>query len=353
MWTRSDRDLDIERARGTAAKKTTNQQITIKVEPDLDKKNLRNGYKPVYANDLDVIVISSDSESEPEKRSSVKKEDVMGNLRVGLMATRTKVKGKARNRAHPVLNANPIAFDRESFVQESGTVWTDSEIKSFVIDGDLQVTTELWVKRVEYLSEIPYIFPIPKVATAFIIDLRDEKFLIPTSESDPTPQRIDALIKSKVCSFSADNKIFFLNDWVIFFITRTVGRVGAENRIQLPVCVFNQEMNASCAVDHGSLVKVAMHAQKSTPSFLTLHAMTLILSHGAKFLLPNKPPELLSEAVLNNGLQRAHLFQILISTVINVFSPLDFWMFVEQNALLLIILGGDVQVNLGWKKKSL
>jgi hypothetical protein len=185
----------------TTAKKTTFQQIIIKVEPDLDKKILRNGNKPVCADDSDVIVISSDSE--PEKQTRVKKEDVRVKNE-GLTATRTKAKGKARNRAIPVLkaNLNPTAFDRGLFIQESGTVWTDSEIKSFVLEGDLQVTTELWVKRVEYLSEIPYTFPIPKVATAFIIDLQDEKFLIPTSESDPTPRRIDALIKSKVRGLS-------------------------------------------------------------------------------------------------------------------------------------------------------
>jgi hypothetical protein len=189
-------------------KKTTFQQINIKVEPDIDKKNLpvRHGNKPVCTDDSDVIVISSDSESEPEKQTRVKKEDVRVKVEAveGLTATRTKAKGKARNRAIPVLKANPTvtAFDRGLFIQESGTVWTDSEIKSFVLEGDLQVTTELWVKRVEYLSEIPYTFPIPKVATAFIIDLQDEKFLIPTSESDPTPRRIDTLIKSKVRGFS-------------------------------------------------------------------------------------------------------------------------------------------------------
>ena len=79
------------------------------------------------------------------------------------------------------------AFDHGSFIQESGTVWTDSVITSFVIEGDLQVTAELWIKHVEYLSEIPYIFPIPKVATAFIVDLQDEKFFVPKSESNPTP----------------------------------------------------------------------------------------------------------------------------------------------------------------------
>jgi len=158
-----------------------------------------------------VIVISSDSDSGRKPRG--KKEDVRVKLE-GLTAA-TKAKGKARNRAIPVPKTSLLpgkAFDHGSFILESQTVWTDSEITSFVIEGDLQVTAELWVKRVEYLSEIPYTFPIPKVATAFIIDLQDEKFLIPKSESDPTPRRPDALIKSKVRCLTT--KILALNDRV-------------------------------------------------------------------------------------------------------------------------------------------
>ena len=181
----------------TAVKKTTFRQVVIKVEPHLDKKDLRHGNKPAQrVDDSDVIVISSDSESEKQSRVPVEKKGFKVKLEG---PTAAQAKGKARNRAIPVLKTSPTAFDPRSFIQESETIWTDSEITSFVIEGNLQVTAELWVKRVEYLSEIPYTFPIPKVATAFIIDLQDENFLIPKSESDPTPRRPDALIKSKVC----------------------------------------------------------------------------------------------------------------------------------------------------------
>ena len=164
-----------------AVKNTTFQQVAIKVEPYLDKKGLQHGDKPMSVDDSDVIVIFSDSESEKQSRVPVKKEGF--KVKLEEPATAIKAKGKACNRAIPVVKTNSTAaFDRES-----ETVWTDSEITSFVIEGKLQVTAELWVKRVEYLSEIPYAFPIPKVPTAFIVDLQDEKFLIPKSESDPTP----------------------------------------------------------------------------------------------------------------------------------------------------------------------
>src|SRR5277367_2143501 len=168
----------------------------IKVKPSLDKKDLWHGNKPAFS-DSDVIVISLDSESESKLR--VKKEDA--RLRLKGPTVRAKPRGKVRNRAIPVADINATsneAFDRGSFIQVSQTAWTDSDITSFVIEGDLQVTAELWVKRVEYLSEIPYIFPIPKVATAFIIDLQDKKFLIPKSESDPTSD-----VRARALKFSS------------------------------------------------------------------------------------------------------------------------------------------------------
>ena len=116
----------------------------IKVEPNLDKKNLWHGNKPAFGGS-DVIVISSDSETESKPR--VKKEDV--RLRLKEPTAQAKPRGNVRNRAIPAANTNATskeAFDRGSFFQESETAWTDSDITSFVIEGDLQVTGELWVK---------------------------------------------------------------------------------------------------------------------------------------------------------------------------------------------------------------
>jgi hypothetical protein len=196
-------DLNIGRTRlsitpvvNTIVKKPLFPPAGIKKEPNLDKRNLYHGDKQARANDSEVILISSDSDS--GRKPTVKKEDV----RVKLEGSKTaKGKGKVRNRVIPVPILSGRAFDQGLFIQESQTVWTDSEMTTFVIEGDLQVTAELWVKRVEYLSEIPYVFPIPKVATAFIVDLHHEKFLIPKSENDPTPRRPDWLIKSKVRCF--------------------------------------------------------------------------------------------------------------------------------------------------------
>ncbi|KAJ7358073.1 hypothetical protein DFH08DRAFT_1042869 [Mycena albidolilacea] len=51
-------------------------------------------------------------------------------------------------------------------LEVSDTLWADSEILLFVRIGDLRVTTEVTVQRMEYLTEFASLYPIPNVATA-------------------------------------------------------------------------------------------------------------------------------------------------------------------------------------------
>ncbi|KAK6978061.1 hypothetical protein R3P38DRAFT_3120609 [Favolaschia claudopus] len=70
------------------------------------------------------------------------------------------------------------------------------EFASAVWTGHHRVTQELTVKRIEYLEGLPSIFPIPKIPTAFVINLHDPEFDIvdPKTGQFYTP---DALIKNK------------------------------------------------------------------------------------------------------------------------------------------------------------
>src|SRR5271156_1232387 len=128
----------------TTVKKSPVPPVFIKAEPNLGKRDLYHGKKQTRVNnDSEVIVISSDSESGRKPR--VKKEDI----RAKLEGSKTKVKGKVRNHAIPApLPGLKAAFDHGLFIQESQTAWTDSEITSFVIEDDLQVTAELWVRAI-------------------------------------------------------------------------------------------------------------------------------------------------------------------------------------------------------------
>ncbi|KAJ7669620.1 hypothetical protein B0H14DRAFT_3178725, partial [Mycena olivaceomarginata] len=61
-------------------------------------------------------------------------------------------------------------------LEVSDTLWADPEILSFVRIGDLRVTTEVTVQRMEYLTEFASLYPIPDVATAFVIYAEDPRF---------------------------------------------------------------------------------------------------------------------------------------------------------------------------------
>jgi hypothetical protein len=150
--------------------------------------------------DKEVIELLSDSDDEIIMRV-VKKELPEPATKVKVpVAARKKLEGPEPAK-EGIKSSNLEAFDPLKFTQKSDTVWTDSDITSYRIDEVLQVTMGLQVDRVEYLSEIPNVWPVPQVSTAFIVDLRSSKFLqVRKSSTDPVsaPLRPDSLIKNKV-----------------------------------------------------------------------------------------------------------------------------------------------------------
>ncbi|KAJ6503975.1 hypothetical protein C8R45DRAFT_575169 [Mycena sanguinolenta] len=86
------------------------------------------------------------------------------------------------------------ASHHQDRLQESDLKWLDRNLSSRVSIGELQVTAELIVQRVEYLTDLPSLYPIPETPTAFVVDLQDPKFNIFKKGALCTP---DALIKNK------------------------------------------------------------------------------------------------------------------------------------------------------------
>ncbi|KAJ6614279.1 hypothetical protein B0H10DRAFT_2436035 [Mycena sp. CBHHK59/15] len=63
-------------------------------------------------------------------------------------------------------------------LHKSDTVWLDPHVSSMVRVVNMNLTSDsrTHIERLEYLSEIPTGFPVPRVPTAFIVDLSDPKF---------------------------------------------------------------------------------------------------------------------------------------------------------------------------------
>ncbi|KAG6886951.1 hypothetical protein C0992_001483 [Termitomyces sp. T32_za158] len=86
-------------------------------------------------------------------------------------------------------------FDPMDFIFPSDTQWHDPKVTSTVIKQKTHVTSSLTVKHIEYLTVIPSLWPIPKIPTAFIVDLCDPNYKI--FHSDGILYSPDALIKNK------------------------------------------------------------------------------------------------------------------------------------------------------------
>jgi hypothetical protein len=91
----------------------------------------------------------------------------------------------------------------ESKIVSIPTDWNDPSMESHVVyEGKpTDVTSHLKVERVELLASVPSLWPVPRVPTAYIVDLRHGNADFQENGKVIT---IDGLIKNKVCSNFCD-----------------------------------------------------------------------------------------------------------------------------------------------------
>ncbi|KAJ7798865.1 hypothetical protein B0H14DRAFT_3156736 [Mycena olivaceomarginata] len=87
-------------------------------------------------------------------------------------------------------------------LQKSDTAWLNEELSSRVRIREFQVTAEVTIERVEYLTKLPSLYPISEMPTAFVIDRQDPKFNITKNR---TMYTVEALIKPNPYKFGQDN----------------------------------------------------------------------------------------------------------------------------------------------------
>ncbi|KAG6825944.1 hypothetical protein H0H92_001763 [Tricholoma furcatifolium] len=94
-------------------------------------------------------------------------------------------------------------FNPSIFTLLSDTEWHETAITSLVVVESFKITSSLKVNRIEYLTEILSLWPILRTPTAFVLDLRHEKFkLFDKNGKLFTP---DALIKNKSAEAAIHN----------------------------------------------------------------------------------------------------------------------------------------------------
>ncbi|KAG6884190.1 hypothetical protein C0992_006788, partial [Termitomyces sp. T32_za158] len=87
-------------------------------------------------------------------------------------------------------------FDPADFILPSETDWQDPAITSTVINQKTRITSAITVDRIEYLTVLPSLWPIPRIPTAFVLDLRGSKYNF-LNKKTGKPFSPDALIKNK------------------------------------------------------------------------------------------------------------------------------------------------------------
>ena len=79
---------------------------------------------------------------------------------------------------------------------EASTNWLDENITSTVKQGPIKITRQCTVDAVEYISDLPSYWPVPRNKRAYVVDLSDTKFEV--YDKNNRLLTVDALIKNAV-----------------------------------------------------------------------------------------------------------------------------------------------------------
>jgi hypothetical protein len=81
-------------------------------------------------------------------------------------------------------------------LDEASSNWLDDGISSTVKQGPIKITRQCTVNAVEYISDLPSYWPVPRNKRAYVVDLSDPKFNI--YDKNGRLMTVDALIKNAV-----------------------------------------------------------------------------------------------------------------------------------------------------------
>ncbi|KAJ7434269.1 hypothetical protein B0H11DRAFT_2118810 [Mycena galericulata] len=175
---------------------TPRPAISVKAEPQPIRLPPPAGDSPIKMRTLteggrEVIEVLSDSESDAADSDSDL--EVMEVLQTTSRSSSTiptpcdagdvNVKGSEFEDPSEVSTTPPSPTDRvdelneDSELVESDTFWPD-EGKSFIITGKFRPTQKVTVDRLEYRDGPAAIYPIPRVRTAFVIDLSHRDYML-------------------------------------------------------------------------------------------------------------------------------------------------------------------------------
>ncbi|KAG6822985.1 hypothetical protein H0H92_011827, partial [Tricholoma furcatifolium] len=112
-----------------------------------------------------------------------------------------------------VSDSSDIDMSSEPDLERSSTVWLDSDVESQVTRRPQRLNHQLMVDELETVTGLPLYWPVPRVKTAYLLDLSSDEHNI--KDDNGNLLSVDALIKNKDQdswtggSGAADSKVSF------------------------------------------------------------------------------------------------------------------------------------------------
>ena len=197
--------------------------LDVKKEATAVEMGLNLAYQTLIEDNCEILeIISSDKETEQQLQSKyipskvddggASSDTVVGDL--GSSDIEDSDSEMHERDPHSFLNDYEASLGSDSDTRPDSddehegafpSIWLDSDIESTVKTGHFQLTRQRYVDVLEFLTDLPSYWPIPRDRRAYIIDLSDPKYDI--TDKNGKLLTVNALIKNAVSCF------FFWRNW--------------------------------------------------------------------------------------------------------------------------------------------
>ncbi len=191
--------------------------LDVKKEATAVEISLNSAYRTLIEDNREVLeIISSDEETDqqpqyehiPSKLMTVEQAVTQLSEDLGLSDVEDSDSEMHERDPHSFLNDYEPSLGSDSDTRPDSddeheaalpSIWLDSDIESTIKTGHFRLTRQRHVDVLEFLTDLPSYWPIPKDSRAYIIDLSNPKYDI--TDKNGKLLTIDALIKNAVSYF--------------------------------------------------------------------------------------------------------------------------------------------------------
>ena len=176
-------------------------------------------------------------------------------------------------------SSSDSGIDCDTFSEPSSN-WLDDGILSTVKQGPIKITRQCTVDAVEYISDLPTYWPVPRNKRAYVVDLSDPKFDV--YDKNGRLMTVDALIKNAVSAHYVHSSLHVVFKYILR--NRTRGRVALATAPGILVLKFLHQFLDSTMAKKSFVEGAVSHAPAiqpaSTSTLLWLIKKDLNLTRG-------------------------------------------------------------------------